>query len=535
MKKLITLFLSSFFIIINSASAQPYVEWAWNYPKVGNTTAPHHISYTPVGTPLAVSGYYITSPVGNGDHGVFMHKLDSFGNILGGDTVSIYNYNNSAISDGGLAHTSAGKLHMAVNFTDSLLVDGVVMPFSKGNYALLTRYSLGGSKDWLNIYPNTTIHDVSTDPSDNLLVLLSFSSNLTFFGQNFIATDTSDLLAVKIDPAGTILYSKQLHGNVKGLKLKSAPSGNMYIYGSFVDTLYYDTYNYTDNGSGNSDYFVLKTNAGGSQIYFNKVYQSNTHFGQDMAINYQEKTVVTAISCWTNGCFGKFDSYTTTGLPIGNASFTSSSSYGGHRDLHDIAISDTAGFWCLSSDYNAGDYGNPYDDWVNLALTKLDINGNVLLRDTFSCTKGSDYNAKDMVAGISNDLYFVSQMSAYDTMVVQGYILINNSPDAAYMVAKVQPFFSTTSAPAIKKEKEFLTVFPNPAQNTFMLNYSVNTATTLQFTVHNLLGEIIQTSTKSVKSGTHTEKMDLSAHPKGIYFVEMSDGSKMQTRKIILE
>lgn len=77
------------------------------------------------------------------------------------------------------------------------------------------------------------------------------------------------------------------------------------------------------------------------------------------------------------------------------------------------------------------------------------------------------------------------------------------------------------------KEINTLSIYPNPFANQFLVNYKPSAKTTVE--VYNLLGGKVLTQ----QITTHLTLLDLSNQPNGVYFVRVTDGKEVLTRKVV--
>ena len=77
------------------------------------------------------------------------------------------------------------------------------------------------------------------------------------------------------------------------------------------------------------------------------------------------------------------------------------------------------------------------------------------------------------------------------------------------------------------KEKNNLNIYPNPFANQFLVNYKPSLNTVVE--VYNLLGGKVLTQ----QITTHLTLLDLSNQPNGVYFVRVTDGKEVITRKVV--
>lgn len=130
--------------------------------------------------------------------------------------------------------------------------------------------------------------------------LFRLSYNLDFYG---------DFSFKKYNTDGLLIYSKMLTGKVVIKEIETDNSGNIYISGSFMDTLRIDSVNYLLNtGSGFSvNYYLLKFDSNGNLIWkknLNTVYGTDKFLG---CINTRSNFIYLGISNFTTGYIKKLD------------------------------------------------------------------------------------------------------------------------------------------------------------------------------------------------------------------------------------
>ncbi|MBI4946510.1 MAG: T9SS type A sorting domain-containing protein [Bacteroidetes bacterium] len=132
---------------------------------------------------------------------------------------------------------------------------------------------------------------------------------------------------------------------------------------------------------------------------------------------------------------------------------------------------------------------------------------------------------------------------------------INNvdcsQPQYARMAAPAIPAVSQTPLPlqdgfyankknmvkdSVNNKTNHIQVIPNPSTGLFYLTinsdqFSKDASPAFSITVSNVLGEVVYQSTTAAA----TTEIDLSAHPRGIYFVKVQSTDKVYTEKVILQ
>jgi len=83
----------------------------------------------------------------------------------------------------------------------------------------------------------------------------------------------------------------------------------------------------------------------------------------------------------------------------------------------------------------------------------------------------------------------------------------------------------------IRSNKSFgdISTYPNPSSGLFYFKGNVNTSLPVKVEVRNSLGKLIFLETNY----NINESIDLSNSTRGIYFIQLSDGSRMQSFKVI--
>lgn len=523
MKKFILFFTAVVFAV--AADAQT-IQWAKKYPKLAERTSPQFLETSPI-SGLAVAGDYETHDV---SMGTFLYKLDGSGNSVWGDTIQGVNPSSYSIAPTGMDFNSTGKLFMSVYYTDTISIDGTTYYPGASKNSMLIRYDLAGGKDWIKTYPNVVINDLYVDNSDNLNVMFNFSGTVVFYGQTYTSLGVSDLVVAKISPADNLIFSKQLHGTTEGVKFKTAPSGNMYVMASFRDTLYYDTYAH-EWSSANYDHFVLKMDAAGNQLYYNLICANPQERTTDFEFNYQERLMVSTTHCWTSGCYANLRTYDAAGNQTSMTSINGTTCYYGCGfDMKSLAVADTGGVWGIGTEGNTLDYAIPTDDWTNLGLRKFDFYGNVLMYDTIKTSWVGDFWHKDIAADNSQNIYISAMLK--DVMDFGSITLTNTGPDPEFVVAKFSQLSVSTDV-LLANAKRF-EVYPNPASGVVNIRYNCDKNSCIQLQIKNILGEIVFADEKKDASQNYIRQIDMSNQAKGIYFLELNNGSEREVRKVIL-
>jgi PKD repeat protein len=77
------------------------------------------------------------------------------------------------------------------------------------------------------------------------------------------------------------------------------------------------------------------------------------------------------------------------------------------------------------------------------------------------------------------------------------------------------------------------TVYPNPSSNEFNVIFQTQAPTSIDFTITDLSGKVIQTNTIQANSGVNTVNVNTQLFAKGIYMVQLKTGEASKTLRVI--
>lgn len=78
-----------------------------------------------------------------------------------------------------------------------------------------------------------------------------------------------------------------------------------------------------------------------------------------------------------------------------------------------------------------------------------------------------------------------------------------------------------------------LKVFPNPTSNGVInLQFNYNNEEEITVRIYNLIGKEVLSEKTPSSNGFYEKTVDLSDYPKGIYIVEISNGTQKQTKRV---
>jgi photosystem II stability/assembly factor-like uncharacterized protein len=80
-----------------------------------------------------------------------------------------------------------------------------------------------------------------------------------------------------------------------------------------------------------------------------------------------------------------------------------------------------------------------------------------------------------------------------------------------------------------------ISLYPNPNKGQFQIELKELSGKALQINIFDITGKVVYQSSEGNSNSVFMKNVDLSASPKGMYFVQIRDGDKMSTRKIVID
>lgn len=104
------------------------------------------------------------------------------------------------------------------------------------------------------------------------------------------------------------------------------------------------------------------------------------------------------------------------------------------------------------------------------------------------------------------------------------------------MLTAVIPGAADDDAAALPDNMRLLEPYPNPFNSTAQIPFELSTPGRVEISIHNLLGQRVATiaSAQEFSAGRHQLAWDATEATSGLYFVKLTSGDKVQTRKLLL-
>ncbi|MDP2388493.1 MAG: SBBP repeat-containing protein [Bacteroidota bacterium] len=485
---------------------------------------------------------------------VFVSKLDVSGDFvwakqLGGGTYDAGN---------GIAVDDSGNVYIAGNFSGIADFDpgsGTYNLTSVSNTAdiFISKLNSSGNLVWakqIGSSDSDAANAIVIDDSGYVYTTGSFWGTVDFDPGSGIFNLTSgtswDVFISKLDASGNFVWAKKIGSSVNdnGCSIALDEAGGIYTAGWFGGTADFDpnagVINLTSMGS--TDIFVSKLDASGNFVWAKQMGSTGVDEGQDIVLD-------DSANVYSTGYFNNTVDFDPNG---GTFDLTSAGTY-------DVFISklDSAGnfVWAKNMGGTVADYGSSL---------VVDSSGNLDIIGTFSGTADFDpgTGAFNLTSAGNTDV-FISKLDTSGDFIwamkmgaSQGDVGISIATDTSgniyttgsyngtidcdpgagtyyltsYAISDI--FVHKMSAELIsindlQNDPLMITICPNPTNGKMRLEYQ-NNSEEMKLEVYNMMSERILQQQIS-------NELDLSNSPKGMYFVKIYEGTKICTKKIVVQ
>lgn len=280
-----------------------------------------------------------TTLVSAGMWDVFVAKMDTAGNWLWARRAGGSSYARVK----GLAVDTYGNCYLSGYIYATATFGSTTLTSSGSSDTFVAKLDTSGSWLWA-VRGGGSSHDfangISIDSEGNLYIVGSFKQTVTFGSSTFTSSGDYDAFIAKLGPSGNWLWATKAGGigTDTGEGIGTDSAGNSVITGLFKETATFGTTTLTSNGEG--DIYVARLGTYGNWLWAVSAGGSDEDYGQGISTDSSGSSVV-------------------TGYFIGTAAFdTSPLTSKGDRDIF-VAKLDTSGnwLWAVSSGGNSSDRG----------------------------------------------------------------------------------------------------------------------------------------------------------------------------------
>ncbi|NJM18155.1 MAG: DUF4114 domain-containing protein [Richelia sp. SM1_7_0] len=293
----------------NSTSKSKSISWGFGIDsdKVGNTYTTGFFSGN-----VEFGNNSLTSV---GDSDVFVTKLDSNGNVIWAEQLE-----NTALGvDIGIGVSSddlgnAYVIGIKDADTETDIFDISEDSSSVEGEGFISKLDSSGNLVWTQNFDSTSLSsgtDIATDKVGNSYVIGTFLSDVTLGNQTLLSAGNTDIFLTKLDIDGNIEWSQNLGGTLSdtGNSISLDSAGNIYVTGSFEDTVSFGDTTLTSNGE--SDAFIAKLDNNGNIVWAQSFGGTLLDFGNKLSVDDKDNIYFT----------GSFEDT----VSFGDTTFTSSS------------------------------------------------------------------------------------------------------------------------------------------------------------------------------------------------------------------
>jgi hypothetical protein len=500
------------FLLFNFSAFSQQWEWA----KTVNINIPLGMDGSKIHLATDKTGdFYLTyfhwdSNFGH-PNGSIIAKYDSLGNELWQKTFTSKVRINDVIVD------SFGAFYITGDFMDTIIVESTTL-FSNGNNdAFLAKFNSFGSLQWI-VKSGGPYNDCGSalclDNHGNVYMTGERSDSAFFFG-SWISSNVSNMTVSKYDSSGNPLLFKSsntpdsLKGSSQGERIKLDYQGNIIILGNFTHIQIDSTL--LINGGMYGAQFICKLDST-LQMKWIKEVSSSTEKFNDITIGDDNTIFVTGGGGWTNGSWTLTSRLDTLGNSLWN----------NECDLHCGYYVDGILNGITNDSANILAYGNGQCN--GLLLVKYNMEGTLLYLDT---TPANGYIKGKCIARTSKEKYLISGFIDGDIRL--GNDSLHTSSNKIF-IAKFSDSEFITTIEKLKNQLSSIKIFPNPSPGIFTIGVE-NSLLETNISVCDVLGKHLL---KQTFRNTSEPTIDLSGHPKGIYFIEIvSNGTKSINRIVV--
>ncbi|MFY9310612.1 MAG: T9SS type A sorting domain-containing protein [Bacteroidia bacterium] len=454
----------------------------------------------------------------------------------------------------------------------------------------IIKYNSAGIKQWQKVYNDGTgVIGLCTDISGNLYTTM-FA--MTIEGVSY--TPNSDVLFTKYDPNGNMLWIKPIKMYMR-LSEHTDAQNSIIMTGAVVDTVNLGNGFILSAPPGEDRLFIAKFNTNGDCIWAQQndggkypllctsngdMYAKAELYGQTLTVGQGNNQIT------LNPADGEqyVARYNSAGPLI----------WVKQDDFSCIAPDNNGNLYSLIPDVS----NTPQNSHRNLYLTKYDSNGNILWKRThlfspdwykftMKCNANGDIyftggftnyltidsttindggntrtfvakidssgtlkwitvssgtggcGAKDITIANGNEIYITGDMGGGENIF--GDHTINQAAGVFAVKIIDNEIVSTAIGKPALTTSSTLNVFPNPGSSLITISFSSNkTDEKYEYHISNALGQTIYSDSIAQFSGTYSRQLNLSAFPKGNYYITLYSNSNRnkivkEVKKIVLQ
>ncbi len=463
-----------------------------------------------------LAGYHSTAP-----QGCLISKFNNAGILLWSDTIAnalrIYSATNT---DGETFVT--GYFSGSVTLGTYTLI-GTTPPYFQEGF--LAKYNSIGQCEWAK---PTWGYGIALNPTGG-----------------FYTTASNNGLVSKFDGNGNIIWTASASGNCYASTLAIDKMGNVYLSGTFKDTVTIGGISINYNGLLRNN-FIAKFDSTGivewvnhpttltglsrhfsiSIDEFNNLY-ATCHFSDNISLD----TFAFSSPSSTSIIFSKY-------APAGNVLWSKAFIGSSNNEAYSI-FNDQSGFSYISGGISGSmNLGSGITSTLSTGnlqafAAKFDLAGEAIwIRHSEEgiSDPGNSISYAICKDAINSSIYMTGSISGGD--VLFGSVILNTPQYPDLLLCRLDDVAipTTTSSHEVYSESNSFSVFPNPSSGVFTLSSEIE-STKHFICVYDLIGKCILRTGLDSKS----LELDISNQAKGIYYIKIIADDKIFFKKIIVQ
>lgn len=398
-----------------------------------------------------LTGQAYSSSLENGN--AYLAKYDASGNVvwaLASVQPSPASYANSET----VTVDNKGNIYIAGYYKDTITFGSFTLTTADTNNAgiFVVKYSSSGVVTWVKggEITNTSFNigtiqpTVRVDANDNIYLAGGFVNTMTFGSLTFNTNPNGDFFLMKLNSSGSVQWGKcgvatgnsSVPYNFFGkIPCTIDRTGNIYVAGSFMDSLQVGPYNLDCKNSGSNAIFFAKYNPSGSVLWAEKSTEVTTFFAQFSVYslsadkwnniyfsgNYGDSMTFAGITLPTFAPF-TFPSFLLKIDTSGNA--LCGSAINNENDDNNAVVADPLGqdaYFTGDADYDSCAFGSQMlygtDEWAFMAKWACDSNKCTLVA-SLNGTKNICQGSSDVLSASGGSSYLWSNGATSQTITV---------------------------------------------------------------------------------------------------------------------
>lgn len=406
-------------------------------------------------------------------------------------------------------------------FSDTLFVNG--MPEAYGGGMFLIKVNGQGAFQWLK----KSIGDarglaIGVDNTNNVYVGCSINSSV-YFDTSYINNSSGIINGiVKYDSNGNLKWVRcGSPGRFKSfLSMRTDTAGNSYLAGSFSLQEYFGNISVSAYGNmAYEDIYLSKIDSSGNWLWAKHGGGISQDKATDMTLDSQGHIYVT-------GFIGSISAF------FDNVTLNNS---GGDDFFVAKYDSNGAVMWA----FNGGGPGSQFGNEILVSETGsvfLGTNSKFITQfDSLGTELWWSNPSASNLSMIANgaDIYITGSYVDSVTFGDEHFISGHSSVDQMF-VTKLEFPLTSTSISKIAPNTNWK-LYPNPSRGTFIINCMLLTKQDIEICVKNPLGQTLCLEKAKDISGVFNKQVNIGEVSPGIYFVELTQASRKETKKIVIE